>query len=210
MNNVPKNPQPTSPVSVDRVIVQVQDFLLDKLPWLDHAFGRAQKLVALKDKKRHSYPGVHIKNQHYINVFPNKKFGNFTFFILEDPQEINFERNQFGQIKVKYGLVFWMNLDQIFTGATERNSELIKAYIMGLLTRDLRIVDSRMSITQVYEQAENIYKNFSIDEIESQFLMHPYYGFRLEGFLSFYENCQPNILISNDEILISNNEILIS
>ena len=190
MNNVPVNPQPTYPIFADRIIIQIQDFLLDKLIWLNRSFGRAQKLVTMKEKKKYIYPGIHIRNEKYINVFPDRKLGNYSFFVIEDPQEVDFNRNQFNQIKLKYGLIFWLNLDDVFANTSERNTEAVKSHIIKLLTRDLRIVDARLSITQIYEEANNIYKGFNIEEIDSQFLMHPYAGFRFDGVLSFYEKCE--------------------
>lgn len=189
MINVPINPQNTTPAFGDKVIVQIQDFLVSQLDWLNHSFGRAQKLVTKKNKTTYTYPGVHIQKEQYVNVFPDRKLGNYSFFVIEDPQEVSFNRNQFNQVKLRYGLIFWLNLNDIFANTAERNIEVLKSHIIKLLTRDLRIVDCRIFIDKIYEESINIYKGYDIKEIDSQFLMHPYAGFRFEGVLSFYESC---------------------
>jgi hypothetical protein len=41
----------------------------------------------------------------------------------------------------------------------------------------------------VWEKAENIFKGFTLDEIESQFLMQPYCGWRFEGIIEISTEC---------------------
>ena len=43
--------------------------------------------------------------------------------------------------------------------------------------------------TAIYELAENVYRGFTLDEIDNQFLMHPFGGFRFEGVLSVNQPC---------------------
>lgn len=187
--NVPAVPKPENPAFVDKVIVQLQDTLKNKLPWLDHSFGRCQRLVKIKDKSQYNYPGVHISNGEYINVFPDEKYKNFSFFIVEDPQNVDFRPHTTNNVRLKYAVVFWVNLDKIFANSTDRNTEALKAQIVKVLTRQTFLTFGRIDIRQIYEQAENIYKGFSIKEIDSQFLMQPYAGFRFEGEMMFTEDC---------------------
>lgn len=181
MKNIPAVPKPVTPVLFDIVIVELQDILKAKLSWLNYSFGRCQRLVKKKDKAQYFYPGVHIKNAEYISVFPDTEYGNFSYWVIEDPQTIVSDGPQLHQMKTKFSVVFWMNLDKIFLGTTERNTEAIKYQIINLLVKDTFLKTGRITVTNVFEQAENIYKGYSIKELESQFLMHPYYGLRLEG-----------------------------
>ena len=185
---IPAAPKSILPLFTDKVISQIQDSLLS-LPWINHAFGRCQRLIAIKDSGNYFYPGIHIESGQYINVFPTSELGNFSFFHILDPQKIEFNPRTFNKISTNYALIFWLNLDSIFTSSTERNTEVIKAQILKALSRDLYLTSGSITVNNIYEQAENIYKGFSVKEIESQFLMQPYAGFRFEGEMIFNESC---------------------
>lgn len=189
MINIPTVPKPENPAFVDKIIVQVQDSLKNNLSWLTHSFGQCQRLVTNKNRKEYFYPGVHIRNGKYQNVFPNKDLGNFSFFIVEDPQGVDFRPHTTNNVRLKYSIVFWVDLDKIFGKQIDRNKEEVKAEIVKVLTRKTFLTFGRIDIRQIYEQAENIYKGFTVKEIDSQFLMQPYYGFRFEGEMLFNEPC---------------------
>ena len=187
--NIPKVPKPATPAFTDKIIVQVQDTLKAKLPWLDYSFGQSQRLVTTKDKKDYFYPGVHIGRGDYLNVLPDQNLGNYSFFILEDPQNVDFRAHTTNNVKLKYSLVFWFNLDKVFPGLIDRNTEALKAQILKILNRELFLTFGRIDVRSIYEQAENIYKGYSLKEVDSQYLMQPYGGFRFEGEMLFMEDC---------------------
>lgn len=175
--NIPKIPVPENPVLLDKVIVPIQELLADKLDWLDYSFGRSQRLVTTNQKTNFFYPAVHIGKGTYISTMPDQHLGNFSFFVIEDPQIFN---KSLGTITVKFALVFWFNLDKIFPQSNDRNTEAIKDQILNTLTSKFQ-KPGRITLTKVMEQAENIYKGFSLKEVETQYLMQPFAGLRFEG-----------------------------
>lgn len=185
----PKVPKPTNPVLIDSVIVQIQDTLKEKLSWLDYSFGQAQNMVKEIDGKEFNFPGVHIANGRYENMLPDSKFGNFSFFTVDDPQVVDFYMNTINDITVDCSIIFWVNLDKIFASEPDRNKEAIKAEIIKVLTRELFLKSGRFSFSNIFEKADNIYLGFDISEVESQFLMQPYCGFRFEGKIKLTESC---------------------
>ena len=185
--NIPAVPKPDVPAFIDKVVVQVQDALKAQLPWLNYSFGRAQKLATLKDKQSYFYPGVHIGKGAYINVLPDQNLGNYSFFIIEDPQSVDFRPNTQNNVKVEYSIIFWFNLNKIFPGVQDRNTEALKEQIVRVITRELRLTSGRIDIRQIFEQPENIYKGYSLKEIDSQYMMQPYGGIRFEGEILFME-----------------------
>lgn len=182
-------PKPESPAFSDKVITQIQDILKSKLSWLNYSFGKAQRLVKVQGNKTEYYPGIHIQTGEYINVFPTEDFGNFSFFLVEDPNSLDFRPHVQNNVRLKYALIFWVNLNTIFPNSSDRNTEAVKAQILKVLTRETFLTSGRIDVRQVYEQAENIYRGYNLKEIDSQFLMQPYAGFRFEGELLFMENC---------------------
>lgn len=179
---------PSDPVMIDKVISYIQIYLKDNLSWLNYSFGRAQKLTRMRDKKEHSYPGIYIKKNEYADLFPNEQFGNFSFFTTDDPQTIDWNPRIRNEIKTPCSLIIWYNLKKIYGCNTERNTEAIKAEVLRKLS-DMTIASGRFSVEKIYEKAENIYKGYSLKEIDSQYLMQPYGGLRIEGTLTFIEPC---------------------
>ena len=49
-----------NPELVDRVINQIQDGLANNLPWLNHVFGRAERLVKSINGKKYYEPHSYI------------------------------------------------------------------------------------------------------------------------------------------------------
>ena len=185
-----------NPVMLDRVLGQIQQGLADNLPWLDAAFGRAQRLVKNLEGRSITTPNVYCGgwNGHgendYIEVSPDSKIGNFTFFEVEDPQTIDvgpWART----ITTPFALIVWFDLTRVYGEPDNRNTEFLKAQVLRVLNgRDGWHLDNgRVTVAQIYERPENIYRGYNISEIDNQFLMHPFGGFRIEGTLRFDELC---------------------
>lgn len=186
--SIPEVPVPTTPYMSDKVVVEIQQYLKTKLSWLNHSFGRAQRLVTKKDKKEYFYPGVYIGTREYLNVLPTETFGNFSFFQIDSPSDINWNPHHRNRIKVKFSIIFWYNLSKIYVGETDRNTERIKGEILRVLT-DMTLVSGSVSFSRIYEKAEDIYKEYSIKEVESQYIMQPFAGLRIEGEMTYLESC---------------------
>lgn len=184
-------------IMLDKVIGKIQTGLVAGVPWLDVAFGRAQRLTKMQQGKRIITPNVfcggwngHGEND-YIEVSPDSKIGNFSFFAVEDPQTISvgpWART----ITVPFGLVVWFDLRRVYGEASNRNIERLKADVLEVLEgkNGWHLDAGRVTVARCFEQVENIYRGYSLSEIDNQFLMHPYGGFRFEGTLMFDEYCE--------------------
>ena len=185
-----------NPVMLDRVIAEIQTGLVENLPWLDVAFGRSQRLTKMMNGKRIITPNVYCGgwNGHgandYIETSPDSKIGNFAFFEIEDPQTID-AGPWAREITVPFALIVWFDLTRIYDEADNRNTEYIKAQILRVLNgrAGWHLTGGRIVVNRIYERAENIYRGYSLSEIDNQFLMHPYAGFRFEGTMQFDELC---------------------
>lgn len=187
-------------VMLDRVIGEIQQGLVDNIAWLDAAFGRSQRLTKMMNGKRIITPNVycggwrgHGEND-YIETSPDSKIGNFSFFAIEDPQTID-AAPWARTITAPFSLIVWFDLTRVNKNATNpatnRNTEALKAQILRVLNgrTGWHLTNGRITINQIYERAENIYRGYSLSEIDNQFLMHPYAGFRFDGVLEFDELC---------------------
>lgn len=185
-----------NPVMLDRIIGEIQNGLVSSVPWLDVAFGRAQRLTKMMNGKRIITPNVYCGgwNGHgendYLEVSPDSKIGNFSFFDIEDPQTID-AGPWAREITAPFGLIVWFDLTRVYEQASNRNTEKLKADILRVLNgrTGWHLSDGRITINRIYERAENIYRGYTLSEIDNQFLMHPFAGFRFDGILEFAELC---------------------
>ena len=185
-----------NPVMLDRVIGEIQNGLVDNLSWLDAAFGRSQRLSKMINGTQVITPNVfcggwngHGEND-YIEVSPDSKIGNFSFFEMDDPETI--EAGPWARdISAPFSLIVWFNLTRVYNEPSNRNTEYIKAQILRILNgrAGWHLSNGRITLNQIYERVENIYRGYTLSEIDNQFLMHPYAGFRFSGILQFAELC---------------------
>ena len=199
-------PIKSKPVLLDKIIQDIQASLKTKLKCLDRAFGRAYKLVQhQEDGGKFIYPAAYIGNSEYVSLLPDDNYGNFCWFDIYDPQEIINVVQSTPQFTFSGAIVFWFNLNTIFTDSDAMYSEEVKDEIIRILTTPGLIQQTgRIEINRVYEKFENIYSGYSLEKIynnyqysgqdiqalDKMFFMHPYYGFRFEFNITTRELCQ--------------------
>lgn len=195
-----------TPVLLDKIIQELQTALMDNLAWLDKAFGKAYKLVEHRpDGDKFIYPAAYIGNSEYASLLPNDNFGNFCWFDIYDPQEITAVFQSLPQFTFSGAIIFWFNLDTIFSDSDAMYTEEIKNEIMSVLNAPGVIsTTGRLTINKIYERFENIYSGYSLEKvynnniykgqniqsIDKQFFMHPYGGLRIEFEITTRELCQ--------------------
>lgn len=185
---------PVAPVMLDKIIGEIQTGLVENLSWLDAAFGRCQRITKMVQGKRIVVPNVYSGGKFgpndYLEVSPDSKIGNFSFFEIEDPQTIDagmWDRN----IRAPFALIVWFDLTRVYDAPDNRNTEYLKAQILRVLNgrAGWHLTHGRIVLNRIYERAENIYRGYTLSEIDNQYLMHPFAGFRFEGMLEFEELC---------------------
>ena len=186
----------SNPIMLDRVLGKIQNGLVDNIGWLDAAFGKAQRLTKMMNGKNIITPNVYCGGwkghgaNDYIEVSPDSKIGNFSFFEVDDPQTID-AGPWAREISAPFGLIVWFDLTRVYGVADNRKTEKLKAEILHVLNgrAGWHLIGGRITINRIYERAENIYRGYTLSEIDNQFLMHPFSGFRFEGVLQFNEFC---------------------
>lgn len=167
--------------------------LLQNLPWLDAAFGLAQRIEREVDGRRiitpAYYKGDAIWSKEYIELLPDKKLGNYCFFWLLDPEKYEYISRRPGIIHSPVALIFWMDLREVTGSSSIRNLEALKLEILRVVSRDFRLSSGRVFFNKIYNHGNNVFREFSLDEVDNQCLVHPYAGFRFEGEIVFDEPC---------------------
>lgn len=180
--------QPTRPYLFDRVIQDLQE-ALGSLSWLTHIFGRAERLVKMKDGVRYYTPNVYHGRDEYIQLLPdNKALGNYCFFTVDDPQTVSVPYGTSNRVKAPFSLVVWFDMRTVGATGDDRNKEMLKEQTLKTLRRGW-LKNGSITLEKVYERAENIFSGYSLNEVDNQFLMSPFAGFRIIGEMQIDEEC---------------------
>ena len=184
-----------NPVLLDKVLQDMQKSLMERLKWLNYAFGRAYKLVEHRpDGNKFIYPAAYTGNEEYVSLLPNDNYGNFSWFDIYDPQKITQVVQSLPQYTFSGAIIFWYDLSSIYEDKSVLYTEEIKDEIIRVLTTPGIITTTgKLVISDIYECFENIYKGYSIEKIynnysykgegiqsiDKQFFMYPYAGIRI-------------------------------
>lgn len=175
----------------DKVINDLRDKLAANLPWLNECYGRAERLVKTIDGRRIYTPNVYIGNGEYEVILPDDRRGNYAFFVLSEPQDIINQMQTEIRIKAPFSLIVWVDcrrVEQRMQMPDRRNTEYVKEAVLGVLQTAFPKHGS-VSMTRIYERAENVWDGFTMDEVQNQFMMSPFAGFRFTGELIVTNDC---------------------
>lgn len=183
-------PIKTNPKMFDKAFGYIQTALGSELSWLDHVFGKAERLCKIINGKRIYSPNVYVGSNEYELITPDTDgIGNYSFFVLEEPQTIEYDRGSRVNATAPFSLIVWCNVANIDTD-DERNAESIKQSILQVLTNHVWMRSGSFTINKIFERAENVFKEFTMDEVDNQFLMHPYCGWRFQGEITIDTECE--------------------
>lgn len=184
-------PKITTPYLFDKVIGELQQALKQNLPWLDESYGRAERLVKVIDGQRLYTPNVYKGNDQYVLLLPDDRHGCYSFFVLSEPQDIMNRMQMEVRIKSPFSLIVWVDLRRVEKAMNlpdERNTEYIKEQVLSVISTAF-IKKGSVQVQRIFERAENVFEGFTLDEVQNQFLMSPFAGFRFYGEMIVTNDC---------------------
>lgn len=177
---------------LQQIVDQASSQLLGSLPWLDGAFGLAQRIEREVDGKRFVAPGYYQADSahpnDYLELLPDRKLGNYCFFWQLDPEKYEYIARRPGIVHSPIALIFWFHMRDVFDSSNIRDLESIKLDILRA-TRDFYLTSGRVFFNKIYNHGPNIFREFTLDEADAQALLHPYAGLRFEGEIVYDEPC---------------------
>ena len=165
----------------------VGDTTLSKV--FDNVFGIAERTVKMIGGGRFYTPSWFIGGNDYIGLLPDDKLGNYMFFTLDEPQEVEHEVGMPNRYSCGFSVIVWLKMQgQNVDADLDRNREAVKSAIMkcvegAWMKRGWFLID------RIYERAENVFQGFTTDEVDNQYFMQPYIGFRFHGELHITDEC---------------------
>lgn len=194
MKKAPIVKEPLNPALLDEAFIGINGKLVEYLPWLTNAFGKAQKLSRLNDQKKIiKYPAVYTgEGKEYASMLPDEGYGNFSYWDVED-YKIDWISRQNQIVTAKVGFVVWMNLNKTLAANERRNLESIKEEVLKFFSF-MSMMRVRLSFGSITEEHDKIYKGYSTKEIKSQYLMHPFAGLRFDGEIRYERWCNDGVV----------------
>lgn len=175
----------------DKVITELAKDLKEKLLWLAVSYGRAERLVKTIEGKRIYTPNIYLGNDQYDVILPDDRRGCYSFFVLSEPQEVLNRMQTEVRIKSPFSLIVWADMrivEKTMNMPDERNTEYIKEQVLSAIST-ARLHKGAVSVSRIYQRAENVWEGFTMDEIQNQFMMSPFAGFRFTGEMIVTNDC---------------------
>ena len=194
-------PLKAEPKLMDAVIQQMQEALGGGLTWLDHIFGKAERVEYNISELKQYYqkhmheepfytPAVYVGGGKYESIVPDMPdWGNYAFFYLDRRQELGDQTRvmPYFTLKGEVNLIVYGDSRDI-EREDDRNLEAIKSDILQVLG-GMRLTDGRVRWTEVIENSEEVFSEYSIKEAYGKLLMWPYFGFRFVGEIECDTGC---------------------
>jgi hypothetical protein len=160
---------------ITNTINAIASILGGKLPWIDNAYGKAYTLY---DSEGRIYPAAHLYGNEYVSLLPNDTLGNYLFFEIEDPSIVVGSTQEHFVSSFRTNLIVWFNIESVYGPVAEQilTDSIKKDIVLALAPKFYPM--ATINVLEVYESAENIFRYYPLTQVNTQFLMLPYYGFR--------------------------------
>ncbi len=174
----------TDPVLLDKEIKNIQT-VLGTLSWLEKSFGRAFKGTRLKNGRKVNYPAIfQAWKKDYYDAFPNDNIQSYSF-IYPDPSEITEYSNKgTHQIERDISIILFFDMEKIDNTFQYRFVEKLKEDVIIKLAT---LKPDKLEINRVTDEVEEVFNDFTIDEIKPEYLQDKYGALKFECTI-FYKN----------------------
>ena len=92
------------------------------------------------------------------------------------------------RLRAPFSLVVWVDLRTI-EDEDQRNVYDLELKVLDAISSPGTLKSGGITVQRVYHRAENIFEGFTLDEVQNQFLMSPFFGLRVQFELWVDEDC---------------------
>lgn len=201
---IPPTPNFTELHDIDKRLQSLAQYLKVNLTWLNYSFGLADRLRKYNSEdKVVIYPGAYVSNTtDPFDCHPSDEYTH-AFWIAEDEAEISFSEPNSQKREIFYtyqvAVIFFANLELETTQPFNEYRSHKRNEIMSVLS-DIRpftyagatiVPDCIFTPTGIIENdITKIYEGFTVDAAYNIFKELPYYALRINGLLTFRQDCE--------------------
>lgn len=186
-----------SPKFLDVALVEINTKLKNIFPWLNEAFGRAERYTERPKDGNYKeatgygiieYPAIYSGNNRYIKLFPDASIGNFSF-VISDEFQITERKFQSINGSSDIEFIFWFDFRAVYPANFETRNLINVIYDVMKFFNETSFSKSDIAVMAYDTRVEEIYKGFSHNEIKDQFSMRPYGCFKIKTKIYLKETC---------------------
>lgn len=192
------------PVLADKALDALGTRLKNRLSWLANSYGRVERRPTKTDNGVIYEPMVFVgragNQDDYICLFPNQDLENHVFFYVADGEDLDWQLTGFNRVSVEFSAVFWFDFRKVYPdNHMTRTIENVKQDIYTALSM---IKVPSFQFNKAWTEGKNIYKEFDYErarigqnfETETDFLLRPFGGLRLDGVIDFRIECNDSLI----------------
>lgn len=174
------------PVLLDAKIAEVQAVLKTSvLSWNQYSFARAYRHAKMVNGAKVFYPAVYQgAGLDYLNVFPNDNLTSYSFVYSGGPHELLSENNGFHHYESVISVIVVFRLNKIGSSYDNRFTERLKYDVI----EQLGLVPE-LEVSAVYDDIEDCFSDFTLNEIETQYLSEQFGGLRFNCLVRYSNDC---------------------
>lgn len=161
--------------------LQKDDYIAGMFP---NMYGRAERHHRYDKGKRVIMPIVYDRHGEYIDVRPNDGIGNISFWYVRDGQDVVQGAMSYRpKIRAVVSGVFWFGTEKDYRVVEEVENRLL------WLLNNMKLPNASIVVNRIYEEADNVFEDFTITDEHVPFMMHPYGGLRFECEMMIQQDC---------------------
>ena len=160
--------------------------------YFDNIFGIAERTVKIIDGRKYFTPCWYTGKGEYLGLLPDDKLGNYAFFTLDEPQEIEHEQGLQNRYTCGFNIIVWGRFDSTTDVDGDRNREAFKSELLRVI-EGTWMKRGYFLLDRIYERAENVFQGYTTDEVDNQYFMQPYFGYRIHGELTITDECKKTV-----------------
>ena len=181
--------QPEQPKLFDRPIQDLQKSIGRKLLFMNHIFGRCERLLKVVEGRRSYSPNIYKGRDEYELLTPdNTDLGNYCFFVPDEPEVMVANFGISGRLRAPFSLVVWVD-QRTIEDKDARDIYGLELKVLDAIASPGVLRHGGIEVSRVFHKAENVFQGFTMDEVDNQFLMSPFIGLRVECELWVDEDC---------------------
>lgn len=182
------------PFGIDITVKSLQ-ILYEEFSWLEKSFARA--IIRSEKRKNQAgtefnyiFPGMFSRVgddvYDYLNMMELDNYDAYSFFLALDTEDsIDYEELQ-NQYRRRLDNIVWLNLEKVDSTKGYDYLEEIKQDVRN------KVKENRfgtIEIVSIEDEPEAIFREFSLETTDTQFLYYPYRGFRIIMNVTYDEPC---------------------